>query len=104
MNTCWLGKRVKYENLSGKEKESYNTAKLRSLMSEWGYLEAFAVNGDKHGADLLFYRASDGNILKVQLKGRATLNKAYVGKGIFIAFQHKKTGDWYVYDLSLIHI
>ncbi len=102
MSKCWLGEKVQYDELSGKEKESYNAAKLRALMATWGYLEAFTVNGDKHGADLLFYRASDGDILKVQLKGRATLNKAYQGKDIYIAFQHKKTGDWYVYNHDLI--
>tara|TARA_Y100001936_G_scaffold241507_1_gene277460 strand:- start:355 stop:873 length:519 start_codon:yes stop_codon:yes gene_type:complete len=95
---CWLGVQTQYHTLSGKEQESYNAAKLRALMADWGYLEAFTVNGDKHGADLLFYRAEDGNIMKVQLKGRPTLNKAYKGKDIYIAFQHKSTGKWYVYD------
>ena len=59
---CHLGKAVRYELLSGKEQESFNAAHLKSLMASWGYLEAFGVNGDKHGADLLFYRSSDGNV------------------------------------------
>lgn len=99
---CWLGERVSYRQLSGKEQESYNAAKLRALMAEWGYLESFTVNGDKHGADLLFYRSSDGYILKVQLKGRPTLAKAYSDKDIYIAFQDKRTGSWYVYNHDTI--
>ena len=98
MSSCWLGDKIQYSSLSGKEKESYNTAKLRSAMADWGYLEAFTVNGDKHGADLLFYRSNDGNVMKVQLKGRPTLSKSYRGKGIFVAFQDKSTGQWYMYD------
>ena len=77
---CWLGKRTVYSNLSGKEQESFNSARLKSVMASWGYLEAFTVNGDKCGADLLFYRSYDGSVLKVQLKGRPTLDKKYSGK------------------------
>ena len=99
---CWLGDRVSYRELSGKEQESYNAAKLRALMAEWGYLESVTVNVDKHGADLLFYRSSDGCILKVQLKGRPTLAKAYKDKDIYVAFQDKKTGSWYVYNHDVV--
>ena len=98
MSNCWLGSKTQYSTLSGKEQESYNAAKLRSKMADWGYLEAFNVNGDKHGADLLFYRSNDGNIMKVQLKGRATLSKNYVDKEMYVAFQDKSSGQWYMYD------
>lgn len=98
MSSCWLGPKVQYKSLSGKEKESYNTAKLKSTMADWGYLEAFTINGDKHGADLLFYRSTDGDVMKVQLKGRPTLSKSYTGKGIYVAFQDKGTGKWFMYN------
>jgi hypothetical protein len=99
---CHLGKAVRYEQLSGKEQESFNAAHLKSLMATWGYLEAFVVNGDKHGADLLFYRSSDGNVLKVQLKGRPTIHKEYANKDIYVAYEDKKTGKWYVYNHDTI--
>ena len=102
VNNCWLGKPVRYEKLSGKEQESYNTAHLQSLMADWGYLECARVNGDKHGADLLFYRSTDSNVLKVQLKGRPTLNKSYAGKGIYVAFEDKQKKKWYVYDHDVV--
>lgn len=95
---CHLGKAVRYEQLSGKEQESFNAAHLKSLMATWGYLEAFVVNGDKHGADLLFYRSSDGNVLKVQLKGRPTIHKEYANKDIYVAYEDKVTRTWYVYN------
>lgn len=95
---CHLGNAVRYELLSGKEQESFNAAHLKSLMASWGYLEAFVVNGDKHGADLLFYRSSDGKVLKVQLKGRPTINKEYANKDIYVAYEDKSKGKWYVYN------
>ena len=75
----WLGQRVTYSSLGSKEQESYNTSKLISAMAEYGYLECMKINGDKWGADLLFYRSSDSDVKKVQLKGRATFCKHYTG-------------------------
>tara|TARA_Y100000593_G_scaffold75202_1_gene138690 strand:+ start:704 stop:1162 length:459 start_codon:yes stop_codon:yes gene_type:complete len=101
MKKCWLGNAVLYDDLSGKEKESYNAAKLAALMSDYGYLESFKINGDKWGADLLFYRASDSDVKKVQLKGRATFDKNYVGKDLYIAFP--MPGDvWCIYPHDVV--
>ena len=66
-------------------------------MANWGYLEAFTVNGDKWGADILFYRSSDATVMKVQLKGRPFLDRHYCGKDIYVAFQDKTSSKWYVY-------
>tara|TARA_B100000131_G_scaffold27433_1_gene26036 strand:- start:1967 stop:2404 length:438 start_codon:yes stop_codon:yes gene_type:complete len=97
MSGCWLGPKIKYHQLGHKEKESFNAAHLMAVMAKWGYLEASRINGDKHGADLLFYRSSDGNVMKVQLKGRVTLDKKYTGKELYIAFPSKRENCWYVY-------
>jgi len=97
MNNCWLGQKVQYDFLSPKEQESFNTVHLMTTMAKWGYLESTRINGDKHGADLLFYRAKDSDVKKIQLKGRPTFDKKYQGKNLYIAFQEKKSGDWYVY-------
>jgi len=94
---CWLGEKVSYDCLGAKEQESFNASQLKAVMSNWGYLEAFNINGDKWGADILFYRSSDGKVLKVQLKGRPVLDKHYVGKDIYIAFEDKNTKTWYLY-------
>ena len=94
---CWLGESTVYNDLSGKEQESFNSARLKSVMTKWGYLEAFTINGDKWGADILFYRSADGEVLKVQLKGRPVLDKHYCGKDIHIAFEDKISSTWYVY-------
>ena len=95
VNKSWLGKTIEYESLSGKEQESYNASKLSAIMSEYGYLECARINGDKWGADLLFYRASDADVKKVQLKGRVTFSKHYTGKQLYIAYPD--IDGWYMY-------
>ena len=38
------------------------------------------------GVDFIFYRESDGEIRKVQLKGRWPIDRKYVGRDIWVAF------------------
>ena len=99
---CWLGNPIKYERLSGKEQESYNAALLVAQMAQWGYLESQKINGDKHGADMIFYRSSDAKVLKIQLKGRVTLSKSYAGKDILVAFRDRKSKSWFLYDHDIV--
>ena len=68
---------------------------LISIMAEYGYLECAKINADKWGADLLFYRTSDSDVKKVQLKGRATFSKHYVGKDLYIAYPD--SDGWHMY-------
>lgn len=100
LTTLIVSKDQIYDSLSSKEKESYNTSKLISEMAEYGYLEHLKINGDKHGADLLFYRSSDCSVLKVQLKGRVSFNKKYLNKELCIAFPIRLSNKtvWYLYD------
>ena len=102
MSKCWLGSEIEYENLSNKEQESFNSVHLMREMSKWGYLDSTKINGDKHGADLLFYRAQDADVKKIQLKGRATFDKKYEGKNLYVAFQDKRKNEWYVYPHDVI--
>lgn len=46
------------------------------------------------GVDFILYRESDGEVLKVQLKGRWIINKKYVGRDIWIAFNEGER--WYI--------
>ena len=89
-----------YESFSSKEKESYNISKLIRLMADYGYLEHMRINGDKNGADIIFYRSMDCAVLKVQLKGRLTFKKSYQCKELFVAYPVHKNNkiSWYIYD------
>jgi len=89
-----------YYDFSSKEKESYNIAQLISAMAEYGYLEHMRVNGDKNGADIIFYRSSDCSALKIQLKGRLTFKKDYCHKELLVAYPTHENNkiSWFVYD------
>ena len=90
--------RIQYQDLNAKEKEDYNFAKISSKLADYGYRTIRDFN-DWGGAD--FYcigRGCDlGDALKVQQKGRLTFDKKYVGKKLYIAFEHKPTNTLYVY-------
>lgn len=46
------------------------------------------------GVDFILYRESDRELRKVQLKGRWTIDRKYLGRDIWIAFP--MVGDWYL--------
>jgi hypothetical protein len=46
------------------------------------------------GVDFILYREGDGMVRKVQLKGRWTIDRKYVGRDIWMAFPI--SGDWYL--------
>ena len=46
------------------------------------------------GVDFILYRESDGVVRKVQLKGRWTIDRKYIGRDIWIAFPIG--ADWYL--------
>lgn len=46
------------------------------------------------GVDFILYRESDGIVRKVQLKGRWTIDRKYLGRDIWIAFPIGT--DWYL--------
>tara|TARA_E500000178_G_C16656665_1_gene588792 strand:+ start:48 stop:473 length:426 start_codon:yes stop_codon:yes gene_type:complete len=85
--------KVSYSNLSSKQKEAYNFAHLSALLSEFG-LSSIWLQDDWQGADCLAQTA-DNEFLKIQLKGRLTFDKKYIGKKIYIAFPHDN--GFYVY-------
>lgn len=85
--------KVKYSDLSSKQQEAYNFAHLSALLSEFG-LSTIWLQDDWQGADCLAQTA-DNEFIKIQLKGRLTFDKKYIGKKIYIAFPY---GDgFYVY-------
>lgn len=85
--------KIEYKNLNSKQKESYNFQKLSSILADYGYT-TYRMHDDYNGAD--FHAIGiDGDILKVQLKGRVAIDKKYFGKDILIGFSNQ--GKWYLY-------
>jgi hypothetical protein len=85
--------RVTYEALNAKQKAIYNFQKIAATFADYGF-NCIKLADDWMGADFLAYHKNSTNTLKVQLKGRPTIDKKYIGKGIHIAFP--LGGYWYL--------
>ena len=85
--------RIKYEDLNGKQKEIYNFQKVSAELADYGF-NCIKLADDWQGADFLAYHKDGNDTLKVQLKGRLTISKKYIGKEIHMAFPCG--GHWYL--------
>ena len=86
-------KRIAYDELNSKQQEVYNFQKLSSLLADYGF-NCIKLADDWQGADFLAYHKDGSATLKVQLKGRAGINKKYQGKDLYLAFP--ADGRWYL--------
>ena len=90
--------KVNYNELNAKQKENYNFHKVASALAEYGY-NSMRLNDDWQGADFI---AVNGDLMiKVQLKGRFTLDKKYIGKDIYVAFVEDDIVKIYNHDDAL---
>jgi hypothetical protein len=86
--------RVRYEDLNDRQKENYNFHKVAAVLADYGF-NSLRLNDDWEGADFIALHIDGRTALRVQLKGRLTLEKKYAGKGIHVAFLHD--GELYLY-------
>lgn len=87
-------KLIRYGSLNPRQKENYNYQKLSALLADYGFV-TMRLSDDWNGADLIAQHINGDTFLKIQLKGRLTFCKKYMGKGIYIAFRRGR--DWYLY-------
>lgn len=88
-------KKVAYKDLPAKAQEAYNFQKASAVLADYGFVTNL-LKYDWMGADFLAQHI-DGDWLKVQLKGRLTTRPYYEGKDIYIMFEDKPSGTWYLY-------
>jgi hypothetical protein len=87
--------KIKYSQLNSKQKENYNFHKVASALADYGY-DSMRLNNDWQGAD--FIAVKNDEMLKVQLKGRFTVDKKYIDKEIYIAFIENNIVKIYEHD------
>jgi hypothetical protein len=87
--------KVDYDKLNSKQKENYNFHKVASALADYGY-NSLRLNDDWQGAD--FIAINGENMIKIQLKGRFTVDKKYIGKEIYIAFIENNVIKLYIHD------
>ena len=88
-------KPVVYADLNSRQKENHNFQKVAARLADYGY-NCLRLTDDWQGADFMACHVDGETILKVQLKGRLTIDKKYLGKSIHIAFFYGQ--DCYIYD------
>ena len=88
-------KKIKYSDLNSRQKENYNFHKVASALADYGY-NSMRLNDDWQGAD--FIAVKNDEMIKVQLKGRFTVDKKYLGKEIYIAFIEDENIKFYSHD------
>ncbi len=87
--------KINYSDLNSKAKEMYNFHKVSAKLADYGYT-CMWLNNDWQGADFIAVHIDGITDLKVQLKGRLSFAKKYIGKEIYICFIDKGT-DIYLY-------
>lgn len=88
-------KKIKYTELNSKQKENYNFHKVASALADYGF-NSLRLNDDWQGAD--FIAINGDNMMKIQLKGRFTVDKKYINKEIYIAFIENDVIKLYRHD------
>lgn len=92
-------KKIEYQKLNSKQQESYNFQKLSAVLADYGFI-TYRMHDDYHGSD--FHAVGiNGEVIKVQLKGRISIDRKYLGKDIYIGFPDGS--DWYLYPHDEIH-
>jgi hypothetical protein len=84
---------IRYADLNSKQKEAYNFHKVAAVLADYGF-NCIKLDDDWQGADFLAYHKDGTHTLKVQLKGRLTIDKKYIGKDLYMAFP--LYGSWYL--------
>ena len=86
---------VRYEDLTSRQQENYNFQKLASRLADYGY-NCLRLSDDWQGADFIACHIDGNSFIKVQLKGRLSIDRKYNEKGVYIAF-NDKNDQWYIY-------
>lgn len=86
--------KIVYSELNSKAKEMYNFQKVSARLADYGFTTMW-LNNDWQGADFIGVHVDGVTDIKVQLKGRLSFSKKYIGKNIFICFI--SDGNIYLY-------
>lgn len=86
--------RTQYEQLNSRQKENFNFQEVAAELADYGF-NCMWLNDDWQGADFIACHINGNKFVKVQLKGRLTIDQKYRGKDIYITFN--QDGKWYIY-------
>ena len=96
-------KKIKYSELNPRQQESHNFHKVAARLADNGF-NCVHLTDDWQGADAIAIHTDGETYLKIQLKGRCTINQKYQGKNILIAFICNGIVHLYDHDKFIHHI
>ena len=85
--------KIAYGKLNARQKENFNFQKVSAVLADYGFV-TIRLSDDWKGADFIALHIS-GDVRRVQLKSRLTLDRKYRGNGLDVAFSD--AGTWYLY-------
>lgn len=85
--------RIRYDELNAKQQEIYNFQKSAAILADYGF-NCIKLADDWLGADFLACHKDGVDILRVQLKGRVTIDRKYFGQNLYMNFP--AAGKWYL--------
>ena len=86
---------VDYFSLDSKQKEKFNYYYLANVLACYGYI-CISLSTDWNGADFLAQHYKSGEILKIQLKSRLTIDKKYKDPKLYMACPLHGTQEWVI--------
>ncbi len=86
--------KISYTNLNSRQKENFNFQKISAVLADYGFM-TIKLSDDWQGADFIAYHVNGNSFLKVQLKGRLTVDTKYKNKDIWICFN--SSSAWYLF-------
>lgn len=85
---------VDYPTLNSRQQEAYNFQKVSAVLADYGFT-TIRLSSDWRGADFIAQHLDGSTFLKIQLKGRLTFDKKYLGRDLYICFPDG--GGWFLY-------
>ena len=82
--------RVPYGELNSRQKENRNFQKVAARMADYGF-NCLRLTDDWQGADSIACHIDGETFLKVQLKGRMSIDRKYLGKPSMSPFSWART-------------
>ncbi len=86
--------KINYRKLNSRQQETYNFQKVSAVLADFGF-STIRLSDDWMGADFIANHIDGKQFMRVQLKGRLTIDQKYQGKDIWICFHW--LGTWYLY-------
>lgn len=86
--------KIKYDQLNSRQQEQFNFQKVSAVLADYGF-RTIALGDDWQGADFIAHHIDGETFLKVQLKGRLSVDRKYEGKNLWVCF--RDGNKWYLY-------